>query len=107
MGAEAVSGAGFEALRAHFGARAGFGSKRGFGRDSLTVGGRIFALPDGPALVLKLPAARVEALVAEGTGLRWDGHRARALREWVAVPPAAGAHWLPLAEEAWRFGGGA
>ncbi|WP_207537684.1 hypothetical protein [Sabulicella rubraurantiaca] len=98
---------GFADLRARFAGRAGAGTKRGFGRDSLTVGGRIFALPDGDSLVLKLPAPLVDALVESGTGVPWDAHRGRALREWVALGPGTAARWPELAEEAWRAGGGA
>ena len=37
-------------------------------------------------LVVKLPKARVDALVASGTARRFDAGRARPMKEWASVP---------------------
>ncbi|MBF6599089.1 MAG: hypothetical protein IVW36_01110 [Dehalococcoidia bacterium] len=53
------------------------------------------------AFVVKLPQARVDALVADGCGERF-GPGARKMKEWVAVAPDAGG-WAELAREAYAF----
>jgi hypothetical protein len=75
---------------------------RAFGSDALKVGGSIFAMDRG-GLVLKLPAARVAELIANGTGTPFDAGKGKPLREWVRV--ADPAHWEGLAEEAYHFVG--
>ncbi len=77
---------------------------RRFGSDALTTGGAIYAMPVRGALVVKLPRARVAALVASGAGAPYDAGRGRALRAWVLVADPA-ADWLGLAREARAFVG--
>ncbi len=80
-------------------------SRRAFGADALTVHGSIFAMVRDGALVVKLPAARVSALVASGDGAPWGAGRGRPMKEWVAVGGVDPGSWLALAEEAWAFVG--
>jgi len=54
-------------------------------------------------LVVKLPNSRVDALVAEGWGLRFDANRGAAMKEWLSVDPSHEAHWRALAQEAFEF----
>ena len=80
---------------------------RGFGSSALKIGGRIFAMLSGERFVVKLPAPRVDALVAAGQGDRFDPRRnGRVMREWLALSPSSGQGWLPLAREAMDFIGG-
>jgi hypothetical protein len=78
--------------------------RRGFGSGTLMVNGRIFALVSDGRLVLKLPGARVSALIAEARGLPWSAGKATPLREWVAIPEEEPA-WLDLANESSAFVG--
>ncbi len=79
-----------------------------FGHATLSVEGRIFAMlsPAGE-LVLKLPAERVDALIAAGDAERFMSGRRAPLREWVVTTPAARERWLELAREALAFVGAA
>jgi hypothetical protein len=75
----------------------------GFGRSALRWQGRIFAMLVRGALVLKLPAARVDDLVAVGEGTRFDANKGTPMREWLSLDPDSGLAWLPLAREALDF----
>ena len=79
------------------------GGRRGFGSDALQAGGRIFAMTSGGLLVLKLPAARVAALVASGEGEPFDAGRGRPMKEWVVVVRGGRKRCLALAREACAF----
>ncbi|MCU0634359.1 MAG: MmcQ/YjbR family DNA-binding protein [Gemmatimonadaceae bacterium] len=102
---------GFAALAATLRAEGGIdapsagGRARAFGADALKVGGKIFAMAVQGTLVLKLPAARVTALVAEGRGTRFGPGHGRVMREWIALDGAED-EWLALAREARAFVGG-
>jgi hypothetical protein len=75
----------------------------GFGRSALRFQGRIFAMHVRGALVLKLPAERVEALVRAGAGVHFDANKGTPMREWLSLDPGSGLPWLPLATEALDF----
>jgi hypothetical protein len=96
--------AAFDELAARFAADArvtagtGFGANRGFRVDD-----RIFAIFMGDALTLKLPSARVDALIAAGGAIRIDAGKGRPMREWVTVAAERQAEWASLAEEALPF----
>lgn len=84
------------------------GDGKGFGSSGLRVRGKIFAmLSSGQQLVAKLPADRVDALLASGDGERYDPGHGRLMKEWVALKPSSSMEWLPLAREALEFVGGA
>jgi len=78
-------------------------TKKGFGFSGLMVGGKLFATLRKDELLLKLPAPRVEALIAAGDGTRFDPGHGRPMKEWVTVRPGSGEDWLELAREAMRF----
>src|SRR5262245_40088907 len=68
----------------------------------LKVNGRIFAMFSRGAFVAKLPRARVDELVAAGTGVRFDAGKGTPMKEWISVPGAKST-WVDLAKEAYRF----
>jgi hypothetical protein len=53
--------------------------------EAVTVHGNTFAFVTGTRLVVKLPAARVDELVAAGRGERF-GPGERVMREWAGFP---------------------
>ena len=66
------------------------------------MNGKLFAMLVRGSLVVKLPKARVDALVGEGRGTPFDPGHGRRMKEWVTVAPGA-ADWVDLAREACRF----
>jgi hypothetical protein len=82
-------------------------SRRAFGSNGLKVNGKIFAMLVRGALVVKLPKARVDALVGSGAGVHFDRGQGQLMKEWLSVSGAEGT-WLALAREAHAFvrGGG-
>jgi len=78
-------------------------TSRGFGTTALVVGGRIFCMRPRDRLVVKLPKARVDALVEAGWGVRFDANKGRPMKQWLTVDPAHEQDWLALAEEALAF----
>ena len=80
----------------------GEGAPRRFGSTALKVEGSIVAMAVGGSLVLKLPRARVEAMLADGSGTPFRNGRGAAMREWVTLGPDDAAD-LPLAREALAF----
>ncbi|HSL76703.1 MAG TPA: hypothetical protein VK867_07155 [Candidatus Limnocylindrales bacterium] len=75
------------------------GPQRAFGATSLKTDGKIFAMLVKDRLVVKLPAARVTALVESGAGERFDPGHGRIQKEWLAVAGDDPARWRELATE--------
>jgi hypothetical protein len=76
----------------------------GWGAGNLTwkVGGKIFVMSVRGDLVAKLPRERVDAMVADDAGVRFDPRKnGRVMKEWIVVPP--GGPWVTLAREALAF----
>ena len=78
-------------------------SSSAFGASALKVGGKIFAMLVRGELVVKLPRARVEALVSSGAGRPFDMGAGRVMREWVSVPIDSAADWHAVVTEACDF----
>lgn len=79
---------------------------RRFGSTALRVQDRIFAMVSSEGhFVVKLPKARVDALVGEGVGHRFDANPGRPMSEWLEVHSESGDDWLELAREALEFVG--
>lgn len=79
-------------------------SKRGFGSaGQLRIGGKIFAMLVRGRLVLKLPRDRVDGLVAQGVGQRFEPGPGRVMKEWLSVGQASDPEWLALTKEAMTF----
>lgn len=68
----------------------------------LKVAGKFFAMVVDGDLVVKLPARRVEELVASGTGRPFESGR-RVMREWVRLRPADETACAAYADEARAF----
>jgi len=77
-----------------------------FGSSTLKVHDKIFAMVSFDGLfVVKLPKARVDALVSAGQGERFDTHRDRPMKEWLELRSGSAEEWLALAREALEFVG--
>jgi hypothetical protein len=79
----------------------------GFGRNALRFQNKIFAMLVRGRLVLKLPADRVDALIAAGDGSRFDANKGTPMKEWFSLDPESRQPWLALAREALSFAGSA
>lgn len=80
-----------------------YGGTKGFGSDALRVNGKIFAMISSKGeFVVKLPKERVDELVINGTGERFDPGHGRRMKEWLVVK-RRGAAWRNFAKEACEF----
>lgn len=77
------------------------GTRRGYGADGMRVANQVFACTYRDRLMIKLPEADVNALIAAGLGDPLSKPGQRPMREWVLVPfdGAAG----PRADRAYAF----
>jgi hypothetical protein len=75
----------------------------GFGRSALRFHGKMFAMLVRGQLVVKLPATRVDALVDDGEGVRFDANKGTPMKEWFSLDPGSTVDWLPLSHEALDF----
>jgi hypothetical protein len=75
----------------------------GFGRSAVRFQKKIFVMLVRGRLVLKLPAGRVDALIAAGEGVRFDANKGTPMKEWFSLDPESELAWLPLAREALDF----
>jgi hypothetical protein len=76
---------------------------RGFGSNALKADGKIFAALTHGRLLVKLPAARVEALIEAGLGERFSTGPGRIKKEWVTLAPSSADEWVRLSDEARRW----
>ena len=78
-------------------------SRQGFGSGALKVNGKIFAMmTPAAAFVVKIPKARVDELVNQGVGERFEPGPGRIMKEWLGLDRHA-ERWAELAKEAYRF----
>ncbi len=78
----------------------------GFGAGALRYRKKIFAMLVRGHLVVKLPRARVDELIASGDGVRFDANRGKPMKEWIAMDPGSDLSWSMLAKEALEFAAG-
>jgi hypothetical protein len=78
----------------------------GFGRGALRYRRKIFAMFVRGRLVLKLPRRRVDELVADGHGERFDANKGTPMKEWFSLAPDSALPWPALAREALDFARG-
>jgi TfoX/Sxy family transcriptional regulator of competence genes len=64
------------------------GQGRMFNAVGLKTGGKFFAMVVKDELVVKLPAERIDELIAEGEGRRFDPGHGRLMKEWATLRPA-------------------
>ncbi len=74
-----------------------------FGGSALKVSNKVFACLYKGKLVLKLPRARVDDLVASAGAVHFDSGTGRPAKEWVAIDPSRRKEWLGLANDAKKF----
>jgi hypothetical protein len=82
------------------------GGGTGFGSHALRFNKKIFAMLVRGQLVVKLPKARVDKLVADGEGVRFDANKGTPMKEWLTLADGSTLAWSPLAREALAFAGG-
>src|SRR5258708_29996214 len=80
-------------------------TRQGFGSGALKVKGKIFAMiASKDQFVVKLPKTRVDALVQDGVGGRFEPGPGRVMKEWLAIDAKRErVSWLDLAREAHQF----
>lgn len=69
----------------------------------LRTGGKFFAFMSANDIVVKLPAARVQELIASGAGRPCVIRKGWPMREWVRLSSAAGTDLTALVTEARDF----
>jgi len=77
-----------------------------FGTTALCAGGKVFLFPWRGALVVKIPAARVQELVTAGAAQPFDPGHGWPGKTWAAVYASANDRWPELALAARAFAGG-
>jgi hypothetical protein len=81
-------------------------ARKGFGSGALKVNGKIFAMIAAHGeFVVKISKARVDELVNDGVGKRFEPGPGRVMKEWLALKRHPEL-WVELANEAYRFVGG-
>lgn len=73
-----------------------------FGHRCLRVDGQFVGMPADNSLWVKLPAARVEAMLADGSGEPCEPN-GRRFREWVGVRQLDERLWVALLRESVDF----
>ena len=80
------------------------GGPRRFGSDALRVDGSVFCMvSSGERFVVKLPAERVQELLAASVGEPFQAGTKSPMRQWLVVTDEAPGLWESLAEEAYAF----
>jgi TfoX/Sxy family transcriptional regulator of competence genes len=77
--------------------------KKMFGTTALFVGGKVFMFPWKDTLVVKIPAARIDELIACGQAELFDPGHGRTSKTWASVFVSARNRWQQLAQEARAF----
>jgi TfoX/Sxy family transcriptional regulator of competence genes len=93
----------YQAQRAALLGDASITQKKMFGTMALCVGGKVFMFPWRGALVVKIPAAQVDELIAAGHAELFDPGHGRTSATWAAVFADASEQWPHLAEQARSF----
>ncbi|MGD5271776.1 hypothetical protein QT869_22540, partial [Xanthomonas citri pv. citri] len=93
----------FDPIAAEYLSRPGVDIGPMFGSEGLRIRGKIFAFVGYlSALVVKVPEARAEEIVAAGIAQRMV-MREREMREWLLVDRGEHEHWASLIAEAFAY----
>jgi len=87
-------------LKEHFAGVDGVIVNAGRGAQGMKVGKKMFAMFFKGDLLLTMPPARVEALIAAGRGLPHDPGTGKAMKNRILVPASKKRSWIKLCEEA-------
>jgi hypothetical protein len=80
------------------------GAPRRFGSDALRVDGSVFCMiSSGERFVVKLPAQRVDELIAAAIGEPFRAGKKSPMRQWLVVTDTTPGLWESLAQEASAF----
>jgi TfoX/Sxy family transcriptional regulator of competence genes len=93
----------YQKITEHFAGKSGVETGRMFGSEGLKISGKVFAMDVKEKLVVKLPAARANLLVTDGSARLFDPGHGRLLKEWVEVDVASKLDWLALAVESFTY----
>ena len=99
---ETVVDAGFQAVVDAFAAERDVTQGKMMSSYGLKVRGKIFAMFGKGRFVVKLPKIRVDQIVSEGNGERFDPGHGRVMKEWVVVRDGT-VDWVEIAREAYGF----
>src|SRR5258707_4595378 len=78
--------------------------KKGFGASALKINNKIFAmLSSKHEFVIKLSADRVNDLISQGKGARFDPGHGRLMKEWIVIHSDSDQEWHSLSFEAMQF----
>ena len=91
----------YDDLKSEFLGKPGVALGRSLHRDTLTVGGKLFASAVTGGLLIKVGERRVGELVSTGTVTVFRGSGGRVMREWAVAGPDA--EWSQLAAESMAF----
>ena len=94
----------FDAILVRYAADPRVSAGKMFSAIGLKVDGQIFAMLPRERFVVKLPAPRIDALIAAGKAERFDPGHGRLMREWAVIEESE--DWEALAGEAYAFVGG-
>ncbi len=87
-------------LKEHFDHVDGVIVNAGRGAQGMKLGKSMFAMFYKGDLLLTLPPARVEALIAESQGLAFDPGTGKAMKNRVLIPASRKDSWIQRCEEA-------
>ena len=90
----------YATLKEHFAGVEGVTVNAGRGAQGMKVGDKMFAMFYKGDLLLSLPPARVEELIAAGQGVPHDPGTGRVMKNRVLIPAANKRSWIDLCEEA-------
>lgn len=92
----------FSEVKARFSSVLSVAPGKMFGAEGLRIDGKVFAMRVKGNLVVKLPARRVDELIALGVGMRFDPGHGRLMKEWIQIVPGK-ADWTDLSVKARSF----
>ena len=93
----------FRQVTDYFSAIEGVEPGRMFGSDGLKINRKVFSMQVNDKLVVKLPSARIEKLLAENGVRQFDPGHGRLMKEWLEIEPTAKLDWLALAKESFHY----